>query len=553
REAAGFLLKFEAERTIGGENSNNYRWLDNHFSFWLVHRNSESLFEFWKELEFDQRMERKVYPKPFVASSYENAWSKAESNKSRSIEVKEILAAATAAAMSAASLTPPPSSLNPSTQRPAARGRHSRLAALAVVNEVTASTNTPIRPTGSSYGSPSSTLLRVPQTGTTNLSASPGTSDENAKGATIFMLVPSVADQTTTLSHGPAGSPLLLEPLLASLIPPPLQYHDFSHSLPNRLPFPNTPERFTNIYKKIGICHNFSHDGKLSKGDLFPSVNSFIDKEPFPTHLDTALRFAEMMSLKTTSFMFDLWSKRASAHAVADDVVPRPTPVQNTSRSTHSYRKFTTFKRAQEPSPAVITHHPPSPIPFPSPRFLPSLPAMRHPKPGNEIVNNPFRPNVRAVDRLHAWTTPYSQTKRIMDSTHLNPIIYESAELLWSKGIVDASKSNYAAGLLRFSQFCDRMGVSEQDRMPASEVLISGFMGSYSGKCAGSTMRAWLSGLRQWHILHGAPWYGDTPRVSLGRKTANLEGSHSFGFHATFPLLDLGPRLHCLLELSQTR
>ncbi|KAJ3740291.1 hypothetical protein DFH05DRAFT_1511193, partial [Lentinula detonsa] len=113
-----FLLKFEAECTIGGENSNNYRWLNNHFSFWLVHRNSESLFELWKELEFDQRMERKVLPKPFVASSYKNAWSKAESDKSRSIEAKEILAAATAAAMSAVSLTPPSSSLNPSTQRP---------------------------------------------------------------------------------------------------------------------------------------------------------------------------------------------------------------------------------------------------------------------------------------------------------------------------------------------------------------------------------------------------------------------------------------------------
>ncbi|KAJ3980148.1 hypothetical protein F5890DRAFT_1588996 [Lentinula detonsa] len=60
REAAGFLLKFEAERTIGGENSNNYRWLDNHFSFWLVHRNSESLFELWKELEFNQRMESEL-------------------------------------------------------------------------------------------------------------------------------------------------------------------------------------------------------------------------------------------------------------------------------------------------------------------------------------------------------------------------------------------------------------------------------------------------------------------------------------------------------------
>ncbi|KAJ3739329.1 hypothetical protein DFH05DRAFT_1587917 [Lentinula detonsa] len=78
REAAGFLLKFEAERTIGGESSNSYRWFDNHFSFWLVHHGSEQLFEFWKDLESDQRMERKVYPIPFVTSSYKNTWSKAE-------------------------------------------------------------------------------------------------------------------------------------------------------------------------------------------------------------------------------------------------------------------------------------------------------------------------------------------------------------------------------------------------------------------------------------------------------------------------------------------
>ncbi|KAJ3990646.1 hypothetical protein F5050DRAFT_1821354, partial [Lentinula boryana] len=117
REAAGFLLKFEAERTIGGESSNSYRWFDNHFSFWLVHRGSEQLFEFWKDLEFDQRMERKVYPKPFIASSYENAWSKAESNKARSLEVKEILAAATAAAMSAVSSSPSSSS-HPFAQKP---------------------------------------------------------------------------------------------------------------------------------------------------------------------------------------------------------------------------------------------------------------------------------------------------------------------------------------------------------------------------------------------------------------------------------------------------
>ncbi|KAJ3996296.1 hypothetical protein F5050DRAFT_1819566 [Lentinula boryana] len=172
--------------------------------------------------------------------------------------------------------------------------------------------------------------------------------------------------------------------------------------------------------------------------------------------------------------MFDIWSKRASARAAADEIVPRTIPIRNTPHPNRPYQKFTTFKTLAPP-------HPPSPK---TPTYMPSLdfasikhqlppplPAPRRPKPGNEIVNNPFRPNVRSIDRLHAWTTPYSQEKRLKDSKNLHPAIYHSAELLWSKGIVDASKSNYAAGLLRFSQFCDRMGDSWAHTQGTAQVL----------------------------------------------------------------------------------
>ncbi|KAI0037486.1 DNA breaking-rejoining enzyme [Auriscalpium vulgare] len=70
------------------------------------------------------------------------------------------------------------------------------------------------------------------------------------------------------------------------------------------------------------------------------------------------------------------------------------------------------------------------------------------------------------------------------------------------------TRSTYGAGLLRFTQYCDEFGISELARMPASDVLLAGFVSSGAGK-VGSAQQ-WVSGLALWHRINGAPWLGST-------------------------------------------
>jgi hypothetical protein len=127
---------------------------------------------------------------------------------------------------------------------------------------------------------------------------------------------------------------------------------------------------------------------------------------------------------------------------------------------------------------------------------------------------------------MHAWTTPYSQERRLKDSNPYPKEVYEAAELIWCKGLVDPTKSNYGAGVLRFNQYCDKRRIPERLCMPVSDILLSGFIGEHAGKVSGDTIKAWLSGIHMWHILHGAPWCcNDSPRVTLARRAAKVEGS----------------------------
>ncbi|KAG1858728.1 hypothetical protein DFJ58DRAFT_715772 [Suillus subalutaceus] len=69
------------------------------------------------------------------------------------------------------------------------------------------------------------------------------------------------------------------------------------------------------------------------------------------------------------------------------------------------------------------------------------------------------------------------------------------------------TRSNYGAGLLHFTQFCDSIKIPEVERMPASEALISQFMAAFVGTSLEKTLNNWLAGLQFWHIINGAPWH----------------------------------------------
>ncbi|KAJ3779470.1 hypothetical protein GGU10DRAFT_382482 [Lentinula aff. detonsa] len=126
------------------------------------------------------------------------------------------------------------------------------------------------------------------------------------------------------------------------------------------------------------------------------------------------------------------------------------------------------------------------------PPHLPYSITTRKAKKGNEIKRSHLRPNVRASERIHAWTTPFATASRSNDAQEYHPDIVQKSELAMITALADNTLSSYGAGILRFNQFCDQYCVPESKRMPAEERLISGFVyasGTISIKPHGQLIR----------------------------------------------------------------
>lgn len=120
-------------------------------------------------------------------------------------------------------------------------------------------------------------------------------------------------------------------------------------------------------------------------------------------------------------------------------------------------------------------------------------------KRGSKISSHPYRPHVLAKDRLELWQPPPSL---MLNDPVLNLLPPESIAK-WKKvtlaSVTSDTRKNYGAGLLRFTQFCDRHCVPEALRMPASEMLLSIFVAEMAaGNVQSGTADSWLSGLAMW-------------------------------------------------------
>jgi len=61
--------------------------------------------------------------------------------------------------------------------------------------------------------------------------------------------------------------------------------------------------------------------------------------------------------------------------------------------------------------------------------------------------------------------------------------------------------------------------------MPASHILLVGFVRAPKEKVSGKTIKSWLSALKAWHDTSHAPWHGDDHWVQMAHITANKEGT----------------------------
>ena len=202
---------------------------------------------------------------------------------------------------------------------------------------------------------------------------------------------------------------------------------------------------------------------------------------------------------------------------------PRRTSTSASSSPSLYHSRFMTTLEAQ-PSP----YHPPATIS----RHAPQLANVSH-----------LRPPVLAAHRLAAWSSPYAQRQRQALEAQLPPSLVDNTYRAIHDAIAPSTRfayvihvtfhltiyplrSTYAAGLLRFTQFCDSYGIDEEHRMPASGPLLASFAAHCRGAYEGKTIGSWLSGLRYWHIANRAHWHGDDAWVTQARTIARKEGTH---------------------------
>lgn len=162
----------------------------------------------------------------------------------------------------------------------------------------------------------------------------------------------------------------------------------------------------------------------------------------------------------------------------------------------------------------------------------------------NSHASSIFRPHVSASERLRHWVTPHALSSRNL----MSQIPPSAASILMEvmlSSLEPKTRSNYGAGLLRFNQFCDRLGITEHDRCPASEALLSAFIASFAGKRSSDCIKGWLAGLKFWHTFQGAPWHGDLMLSSVKKGVAKLVPPESRRDKSEPVTIE---HLHCLLR-----
>ncbi|KZT64744.1 hypothetical protein DAEQUDRAFT_585676 [Daedalea quercina L-15889] len=83
------------------------------------------------------------------------------------------------------------------------------------------------------------------------------------------------------------------------------------------------------------------------------------------------------------------------------------------------------------------------------------------------------------------------------------------------------TRESYSAGLLAYHVFCDTRDVTEEQRVPASHILILTFIASCTGIYSGATARNYIAGVHAWHTLHGLRWAIDADELKSLLKGAD--------------------------------
>ncbi|KAF8811088.1 hypothetical protein BYT27DRAFT_7252816 [Phlegmacium glaucopus] len=83
------------------------------------------------------------------------------------------------------------------------------------------------------------------------------------------------------------------------------------------------------------------------------------------------------------------------------------------------------------------------------------------------------------------------------------------------------TRETYSSGLLVFHVYCNKKMIAEEQRAPASPILIASFISTLSGIYSGSAISNYVFGIRAWHLLHGIPWRMNLTEIKALLKSAD--------------------------------
>ncbi|KAG2127906.1 uncharacterized protein EDB93DRAFT_1256828 [Suillus bovinus] len=186
------------------------------------------------------------------------------------------------------------------------------------------------------------------------------------------------------------------------------------------------------------------------------------------------------------------------------------------------------FLMNSPPSSLMSPLIPPMALMVMSPTMSPATTVLMH-----YMTGQPTRSTERScgisetagMNRLQLWRplqgrVPYDHSGAHIPLSEgdLNRILTVIGHLLAS-----GTKETYGLGLLVFHVFCDVQGIPEEQRGPASSLLILAFIASCAGMYSGKTLDNYYYGVRAWHLLHSLVWLADPAQVASA-----LEGGARF-------------------------
>ncbi|KAG1865710.1 hypothetical protein C8R48DRAFT_705741 [Suillus tomentosus] len=119
-----------------------------------------------------------------------------------------------------------------------------------------------------------------------------------------------------------------------------------------------------------------------------------------------------------------------------------------------------------------------------------------------------LRPHCPAKDRLYLWQPLTKRSSKDAQGKHL-PLSAADIDRIRDVMVhayAESTRETYGSGLLVFHVFCDSKTIPEEQRAPASNILIESFISCMVGHYSGKTVSNYVNGVRAWHIVHGAEW-----------------------------------------------